>query len=294
MFLVIVVNVKYTFSKDCCDYFIRMGCERSEEWNQGELLRKTTVVQVTADGHLGLRECWWRWRERTGASCWPGGCDREEGGVSVSLGVGVLNIHESRAIIHHSSLSFTGYEPLKVWLLLKSNFFREPFPGTTICSIVVQSLSCVRLSVIPWTAASQPPCPSLSPKISSNSSSTSQWCSPTISSSVFPFSSCLQSFLASGSFPMNQFFTSGGQSIGASASASVLPMDVSFMTDWFDVLAVQGTLKGLLQHHSSKASILWHSFSLLYGPTFTPIYDYWKNHSFDCMNTGQQSDISAF
>ena len=203
MFLVIVVNVKYTFSKDCCDYFIRMGCERSEEWNQGELLRNTTVVQVTADGHLGLRECWWRWRERTGASCWPGGCDREEGGVSVSLGVGVLNIHESRAIIHHSSLSFTGYEPLKVWLLLKSNFFREPFPGTTICSIVVQSLSCVWLSVIPWTAASQPPCPSLSPKISSNSSSMSQWCSPTISSSVFPFSSCLQSFLASGSFPMN-------------------------------------------------------------------------------------------
>ena len=230
MFLVIVVNVKYTFSKDCCDYFIRMGCERSEEWNQGELLRKTTVVQVTADGHLGLRECWWRWRERTGASCWPGGCDREEGGVSVSLGVGVLNIHESRAIIHHSSLSFTGYEPLKVWLLLKSNFFREPFPCTTICSIVVQSLSCVRLSVIPWTAASQTPCPSLSPKISSNSSSTSQWCSPTISSSVFPFSSCLQSFLASGSFPMNQFFTSGGQSIGASASASVLPMNIQ---GWF-------------------------------------------------------------
>ena len=69
---------------------------------------------------------------------------------------------------------------------------------------------------------------------------------------------------------------------------------ISFRIDCLDLLAVQGTLKSLLQHHSSKASILWHSFSLLYGPTLTSIYDYWKNHSFDCMNTGQQSDISAF
>ena len=60
-----------------------------------------------------------------------GGCGREEAGVTVSLGVGALNVHESRAIIHHSSLSFTGYEPLKVWLLLKSNFSREPSLGLT-------------------------------------------------------------------------------------------------------------------------------------------------------------------
>ena len=62
---------------------------------------------------------------------------------------------------------------------------------------------------------------------------------------------------------MSQFFTSGGQSIGVSASASVLPMNysglISFRIDWFDLLAVQGTLKSLLQHHNSKASILWHS-----------------------------------
>ena len=76
----------------------------------------------------------------------------------------------------------------------------------------------------------RPPCPSLSPRISSNSSSGSQWRYPTISSSVIPFSSCLQSFPASGSFPMSQFFTSGGQSIGASASASVLPMNAQ---GWF-------------------------------------------------------------
>ena len=97
-----------------------------------------------------------------------------------------------------------------------------------------------------------------------NSYPSSRWCHPTISSSVVPFSFCLQSFPASGSFPMSQFFTSGGQSIWASASASVLPKNIqdfriSFSIDWFDLLAVQGTLKTLLQKHSSKASILWHS-----------------------------------
>ena len=88
----------------------------------------------------------------------------------------------------------------------------------------------------------------------------SRCCHPTIPSSVIPFSSCLKSFPASGSFPISQFFTSGGQSIGVSASASVLPMNsglISFRMDWLDLLAVQGTLKSLLfQHHSSKASIL--------------------------------------
>ena len=72
---------------------------------------------------------------------------------------------------------------------------------------------------------------------------------------VVPFSSCLQSFPASGSFPKSQFFTSGGQSIGVSALASVPPM-ISFRMHWLDLPAVQGILKSLLQHHSSKASIL--------------------------------------
>ena len=74
------------------------------------------------------------------------------------------------------------------------------------------------------------PCPSPSPRAYSNSCPSSQWCHPTISSSVIPFSSCLQSFSASGSFPMNQFFPSGCQSIGVSASTSVLPMNIQ---DWF-------------------------------------------------------------
>ena len=77
-------------------------------------------------------------------------------------------------------------------------------------------------------------------------------------SSVVLVSSCLQSFPASGSFSMSQFFSSGGQSIGASASTSVLPMNtkglISFRMDWLDLLAVQGTLKSILQHHSSKVS----------------------------------------
>ena len=72
------------------------------------------------------------------------------------------------------------------------------------------------------------PCPSPNCGVYSNSRPSSQWCHPTISPSVFPFSSCLQSFPASGSFQMNQFFTSGGQRIGVSASASVFPMNISF------------------------------------------------------------------
>ena len=85
----------------------------------------------------------------------------------------------------------------------------------------------------------------------SDSCPSSRCCHPTISSSVIPFSSRLQSCPTSGSFQMSQFFTSGGQSI---ASASGL---ISLRIDWLDLLAVQGTLKSLLQHHSSKALILW-------------------------------------
>ena len=101
--------------------------------------------------------------------------------------------------------------------------------------------------------------PSSSPEACSNSHLLSQGGHPTSLSSVIPFSSCLQSFPASGSFQMSQFFTSGGQSFG-SISFSISPSIeysglISFRMDWLD-LVVQGTLKSLLQHHSSKASIL--------------------------------------
>ena len=103
------------------------------------------------------------------------------------------------------------------------------------------------------------PCPSPVPGACSNSCLSSCWFYPTISSSVIPFSSCPQSFPASGSFPMGQFFASGGQSFGASVSASVLPVNIQGWIDWLDLFVVQGTLKSLLQHHSSKASVLWGS-----------------------------------
>ena len=127
------------------------------------------------------------------------------------------------------------------------------------------------------------PCPSPTPRTYSNSCPLSWWCHPTISSSVVPFSSCPQSFPASGSLQMSQFFTSGGQSIGVSASASVLPMNIQ---DWFP-LGWTGWLsllfKGLSRVFSSTKfkSINSSALSFLYSPTLTSIHDYWKNHSFD-------------
>ena len=109
---------------------------------------------------------------------------------------------------------------------------------------------------------SRPPCPSQTPGDYSDSCPSSQWCHAAILSFVAHFSSCLQFLPASGYFPMSQLFTWGGQSIRLSALSSVLPLNTQ---DWFslgywlDLLAVQGTLKSLLQSHSSKASILQHS-----------------------------------
>ena len=104
--------------------------------------------------------------------------------------------------------------------------------GSRTIDAVVQLLSHFWLFATPWTAAGQAslPSPALSPRVCSNSCPLYQWCHSTISSSVVPFSSCPQSFPASGSFPMSQLFASGGHSIGASVSASVLPMNIQ---DWF-------------------------------------------------------------
>ena len=103
------------------------------------------------------------------------------------------------------------------------------------------------------------PCPSPTPRAYSNSCPLSQWCHPTISSSVIPLSSRLRSFPASGSFPVSQLFAWGGQSIGVSASTSVLPMNTQdrSLLRWTGWISLQSKgLKSLLQHHSSKASIL--------------------------------------
>ena len=111
------------------------------------------------------------------------------------------------------------------------------------------------------------PCPLPTAGVYPNPCPLSQWFHPTISSSVVPFSSCPQSSPASGSFPMSQFFSSGGQSIGVSASTSVLPVNIQ---DWFP-LGLTGLISlqsSLLQQHSLKAAILQHS-AFLYGPTLS-------------------------
>ena len=130
------------------------------------------------------------------------------------------------------------------------------------------------------------PCPSLTYGACSNSCLSSWWWHSTILSSIVPFSSCLQSFPASGSFPMSQFFTPGGQSMGISASASVLPMNIQ---DWFP-LRLTGLIfllsKGLsrLFSNTTVKSINSLVLSSLYGPILTSIHDYWKNHSFAYMD----------
>ena len=112
----------------------------------------------------------------------------------------------------------------------------------------------------------RPPCLSTTPRVHPNPCPLSQWCYPTISFSVIPFSSCLQSFPASGLF---QWVSSSHQVAKVlSFSFNISPSNehselISFRMDWLDLLAVQGTLKSLLQHRSSKASILWHSAFLV-------------------------------
>ena len=135
-----------------------------------------------------------------------------------------------------------------------------------------------------WPHGLQParlPCPSPFPRACWNVCPLSWWCHPTISPSVVPFSFCLQSFPASGSFLMSWLFTSGGQRIEASASASVLPMNIQ---DWFPLRLVwypccprDSQESSPIPHFKSiNSSVL----SLLYGPALTPIHNYWKNHSF--------------
>ena len=163
----------------------------------------------------------------------------------------------------------------------------------------MQSFSCSVISNSVWIHGLQHPrlpYPSPCPRVCSDSCPLSKWCHPTISSSIVPFLSCLQSFPASGSFPLSQLFASGGQSVGASASASVFPMNIQgwFPLDslvWFPFCprdsqesSLEPQFKGI---HSSM-------LSLFYCPNITSVHDYWKNHSFDYMDLCWQSNVSAF
>ena len=165
-----------------------------------------------------------------------------------------------------------------MWLMLRL------LDLNTVIAAVVQSLSCVQLFVTPWTAACQASlsftiCRSLLKLMSIES------VMPSYNLILcHPFSSHLQSFPASVFFSNESAFHirrpqywSFSFSISSSNEYSGF---ISFKIEWLDLLAVQGTLKSLLQHHSSKASILWSS-AFFISPTLTSIHDHWKNHSLD-------------
>ena len=140
------------------------------------------------------------------------------------------------------------------------------------------------------------PCPSLSPRVCSSLCPLNQWCHLTISSCMDPFSAYLHSLPAWEAFPMSWLFTLGDQSIGASASELVLPMNIQ---GWFP-LGLTGLISllsnGLARVFSNTQleSISSLPLSLLCGPALTSIHDYWKNHSFDYTYFCQQSDVSSF
>ena len=161
--------------------------------------------------------------------------------------------------------------------------------------VIIQWLSHVRLFGTPWTAACQAS-PSFTISWSlKNSCPLSWWCFPTITS-VAPFSSCLQSFPASGDFWMSWLSASGSWSNGVSLQHHSFPMNIQ---DWFPL-----GLTGWISLQSKRLSRVFSSTSIQkhqlfgaqpsFGPTLISVHDYWKNPSFDCVDLCQQSDISAF
>ena len=162
---------------------------------------------------------------------------------------------------------------------------------------ILHQFSCSVMSDSLWPRGLQHarlPCSSLSPRACLNSCPLSQWCHPTISSFVTLFSSCLQSFPASGVFPVSWFFTSGGQSIGA--SASVLPMNIQ---DWCPL-----GLTGLISFQSKGLSRVFSNTTAqehqFFGTqpslwsTLTSVHECWKNHSFDYTDLCWQNNVSSF
>ena len=167
-----------------------------------------------------------------------------------------------------SKFQYWGTCPWKHWVIIIYYWLKQDcIAGETDVSRHINVISSVQFScsVVSdslWLHGLQharPLCPSPTPKAYSNSCLLSWWCHPTILSSVVPFSSCLQSFPASGSFQMSQLFTSDGHSFGVSALTSVLPMSIQgcFHLGWTGWTSLQSKrLSRLLQHHSSKASTL--------------------------------------
>ena len=151
--------------------------------------------------------------------------------------------------------------------LIKGLLFSHSFMSD---SLRPHELQCVRLH-----------CPSLSPRLCSNSCPLRDSYHPTISSSAIPFSSCLQSFPASGSFPMSHFFASGSQSIGASASVHAMNIQGWFSLRLTGLISLLSKALSRVFSDTKFESINSLALSLLYGPTLTSIHDYWRDHSFD-------------
>ena len=182
---------------------------------------------------------------------------------------------------HFSSLALR--TPGTVWKGKRIGHWKMNSPG--LFSSVHFSHSVTSDSLRPHESQHiRPPCPSPAPGVHSNSCPWSQWCHPAISFSVVPFSSCPQSLPASGSFPMSQLFAWGGQSIGVSASASVLPMNTQDRSPlrwngWISLQFPRDSQESspMPQFKSINSSAL----SFLHSPILTSIHDYWKNHSLD-------------
>ena len=139
------------------------------------------------------------------------------------------------------------------------------------------------------------PCPSPTPRACSNSCSSTWWCHPMISSSAVPFSFCLQSFPATGYFPMSQFFTSGDQSMRVQLRHQSFQWisRTDFLQDWLLWSPCSPRDSQIFSTPQSK-SINFSVLSLLYSPTLTSIHNYWKNNSFDQMELLQQNNVSTF
>ena len=164
------------------------------------------------------------------------------------------------------------------WTLVFQNVFYLSFSSVQFSRLVASDS--LRLHE-PQHA--RPPCPTPTPGVHPNPWPSSWWCHPTILSSVIPFSSCPQSFPASGYFQMSHLFASGGQSIGVSASTSDLPKNTQDWSPlgWTGWISLQSKGSEESSPTPQFKSINSSALSFLYSPTLTSIHDYWKNHSLD-------------
>ena len=159
-------------------------------------------------------------------------------------------------------------------------------PGPVLCNknSVPFSRSVMFYSLQPHKPQhARPPCLPPTAGVHPNPCSLSRWCHPTISFSVVPFSSCLQSFSTSGSFPMSQLFAPGKQSIGVSASASVPPMNAQDWSPlgWTGWISLQSKGPSRVFTNTTAQKHQFFGLSFLYSPTLTSTHDYWKNQSLD-------------